>query len=208
MRDEDHGGVQRLQHRLEPLERLDVEVVRRLVEQQQVGLRRERARERRARQLAAREGRERPVEVGIGEAEPAHDRRPPGRASRSRPRARAAPALPSSGAASPASWSPAAIAVSSVRSSSSTAARSAVPGEHVLAQRARAQRGRPLVVKRDPRSLLQRELAAVDRDLACQLAQQRRLAGAVRPREREPVLALDLERHAVEQDFAGMLLAE
>jgi hypothetical protein len=38
VRDEDHRGVERAQHPLEPLERLDVEVVRRLVEQQQVGL--------------------------------------------------------------------------------------------------------------------------------------------------------------------------
>ena len=74
MRDEDHRGVERLQHALEPLERLDVEMVRRLVEQQQVGLRGECPRERRARQLAARERVQRPVEVGVGEAEPAHDR--------------------------------------------------------------------------------------------------------------------------------------
>ena len=45
------------QQLLEPLDRLDVEVVRRLVEQQQVGLRGERAGERGARQLAARERR-------------------------------------------------------------------------------------------------------------------------------------------------------
>ena len=57
VRDEDHRGVECLQHPLEPFERLDVEVVRRLVEQQQVGLRRERPRERRARQLAAGERR-------------------------------------------------------------------------------------------------------------------------------------------------------
>ena len=75
VRDEDDRGVERSQHALEPLERLDVEVVRRLVEQQQVGLRGERARERGARQLAAGEGRERPVEVVVREAEPAHDGR-------------------------------------------------------------------------------------------------------------------------------------
>ena len=75
VRDEDHAGVDRLQHLLEPLERLDVEVVRRLVEQQQVRLRRERARERRPRQLAAGERAQRAVEVVIGEAEAAHDGR-------------------------------------------------------------------------------------------------------------------------------------
>jgi hypothetical protein len=36
--DEGHPGVDRLQHLLEPLERLDVEVFRRLVEQQEVRL--------------------------------------------------------------------------------------------------------------------------------------------------------------------------
>jgi hypothetical protein len=81
-------------------------------------------------------------------------------------------------------------------------------GEHVLAQRARALRRRALVVEGNSRPFLQRELAAVDRDLAGQLPEQRRLAGAVRAREREPVLALDLERHAVEKDVAGMLFAQ
>ena len=73
VRDEDHRGVDRREQPLEPLDRLDVEVVRRLVEQQQVGLGGERARQRGPRQLAARERRERPVEVGVGEAEAAHD---------------------------------------------------------------------------------------------------------------------------------------
>ena len=73
--DEDHRRVERLQHLLEPLERLDVEVVRRLVEQQQVGLRGERASERGAGQLAAGERLQRTVEVILREAEPADDRR-------------------------------------------------------------------------------------------------------------------------------------
>ena len=63
VRDEDHGRVERRQLALEPLEALDVEVVRRLVEQEQVGVAGERAAERGAGQLAARERRERPVEV-------------------------------------------------------------------------------------------------------------------------------------------------
>src|SRR3954464_3530938 len=53
--------VEAEQRLLEPLERLDVEVVRRLVEQEQVGLGGERAGERGARERAAREGRERPA---------------------------------------------------------------------------------------------------------------------------------------------------
>ena len=73
--DEDDRRIERAQHLFQPFERLDVEVVRRLVEEQQVGLRRERARERGARQLAAGEGRERTVEVAFGESEPADDGR-------------------------------------------------------------------------------------------------------------------------------------
>jgi hypothetical protein len=60
---------------LEPFDRLDVEVVRRLVEQQQVRLRGERTCERCPCQLAAGERVERPLEVGVAEAEAAHDRR-------------------------------------------------------------------------------------------------------------------------------------
>ena len=73
VRDEHDRGVERDERLLEPLERLDVEVVGRLVEQQQVGLRGERAGQRAARQLAAGERRERAVEVGLGEAEAVDD---------------------------------------------------------------------------------------------------------------------------------------
>ena len=69
MGDEHDRRVQAGQRLLEPLERLDVEVVGRLVEQQQVGLGGERARERGARELAAGERLELAVEVGIDEAE-------------------------------------------------------------------------------------------------------------------------------------------
>ena len=70
---------------------LHVEVVRRLVEEQQIGAPGERARKRGARQLAAGERAERPVEIVLREAEAAHAPRPRGRARPSRPRARAAP---------------------------------------------------------------------------------------------------------------------
>ena len=67
--DEHHGGVQRLQMGLEPFQRGDVEVVGRLVEQQEVGVPGQGARERGARQLAARERGQRAVEVLVAEAE-------------------------------------------------------------------------------------------------------------------------------------------
>ena len=75
VRDEDDGRVDRRQLALEPLEALDVEVVRRLVEQQQVGIARERTAERGARQLAARERRELSVEVVVVKAEATQHRR-------------------------------------------------------------------------------------------------------------------------------------
>ena len=53
---EDDGGVERCQPVLEPLERGDVEVVGGLVEQQQVRIAREGARQRAASELAAAEG--------------------------------------------------------------------------------------------------------------------------------------------------------
>ena len=76
VRDEHDGRVEALEALLEPLERRDVEVVRRLVEEQEVGVAREGPGERGPRELAAGEGAEVPVEVGVGEAEagePARD---------------------------------------------------------------------------------------------------------------------------------------
>ena len=75
VRDQDDGRVQPDERALQPLEPLDVEVVGRLVEQQQVGIARQRPRQRRAGQLAAGER-----------------RRANGRARRRRSRARAASA--------------------------------------------------------------------------------------------------------------------
>ena len=66
--------VERLQLALQPLEAFDVEVVGRLVEEQEVRIAAERARERGARQLAAGEGLELAVELLVREAETAHDR--------------------------------------------------------------------------------------------------------------------------------------
>ena len=69
--DQDDRRVELDQVALEPLERLDVEMVRRLVEQQQIRPRGERPGQRGPGQLAAREARQRPVELGAVEAETA-----------------------------------------------------------------------------------------------------------------------------------------
>ena len=74
VRDENDRRVDRLELALEPLEVLHVEVVRRLVEEEEIRASRKSARERRARQLPAGERAERPVELVVGEAEAAHGR--------------------------------------------------------------------------------------------------------------------------------------
>ena len=65
MRDQHDRRVEAREVRLEPLERGDVEVVRRLVEEQQIGIAGQRAPERSPRQLASGERAERPVEVDV-----------------------------------------------------------------------------------------------------------------------------------------------
>ena len=69
---EDDRGVHLAQRPLEPLERRDVQVVGRLVQQEEVRLRRQCAGERRAGQLPARERGEVAVELVHLEPEPAH----------------------------------------------------------------------------------------------------------------------------------------
>ena len=80
--------------------------------------------------------------------------------------------------------------------------------QHVLAQAEISLPRRALIVERHPRALLERELAAVDRCLGSQHPQQRGLAGAVAPSERHPVAALELEGHAAEQQRARHVLVE
>ncbi len=182
-------------------------MVRGLVEQQQVGLAGERARERGARQLAAGEGLEAAVEVGVREAEAAEDAcsvvAPAVAARVLEPRLRLAVAAQRLGrvvAARHRLLEPAELLLGADEVGGA--------GEGVLAQGVTAEPRRPLVVERDARALLPGELAALQLDLADERAQQRRLPGAVRAGEREPVAPLDLERDAVEERVAGELLAE
>jgi hypothetical protein len=207
VRDEDHRGVERGELPLEPLEVRDVEVVRRLVEEEQVGVAAERARERGARQLAAGEGAKRPVEVLLREAEPAHDGG-----------CVVAPRIPARVLEPPLR-----LRVTVERRLRVIACRHRLlepaqlllerdelprTGEDVLAQRQLLLERRPLVVQRDAGSLLERELAAVLGGLAGEDPEQRRLAGAVRARERDAVAPLDGEGDAVEEDGPRELLAQ
>ena len=71
MRDQDHACVNRAERLLEPFEALDVEMVRRLVEQQQVGVACQDPSERGAGELAAGERPQRTAEILVAEAEAA-----------------------------------------------------------------------------------------------------------------------------------------
>jgi hypothetical protein len=74
VRDKDDRTREAVDERLELCQPVGVQVVRRLVEQEQVGLRKEQRRERGPRRLAARQAVERPVEVDA-EPEPRAGRR-------------------------------------------------------------------------------------------------------------------------------------
>ena len=204
--DQDDGRVELDEVALEPLERLDVEMVRRLVEEQQVRPRGERSSERGSRQLAAREGRQGPIERGVVEAEPAD-----------RGRCAIAPAI-SAGELEPRLSG----GVAGKRLGARVAARHASlealqlaldledprhPGEHVGAQR-RIVVWRALVVQRDPGALADRQRAAVDPGLAREHPQQGGLAAAVAPRERHAVAVLELERDVAEKGPAPDVLGQ
>ena len=79
--------------------------------------------------------------------------------------------------------------------------------ERVLAEAEALAARRPLVVERDPSVLGERELAALERGLADDRAEERRLAGAVRPREGQSVTAAQAKRDPVEEGVAGEFLA-
>src|SRR5207244_4382960 len=80
--------------------------------------------------------------------------------------------------------------------------------QDVVAQRDGALPRRALVVQHDPDALAEDELAAVDRRLAREHPQQRRLAGAVAPGDRQAVAALELERDATQQRLPRHVLGE
>ena len=192
---------------LEPLQRRDVEVVRRLVQQQQIGVAGQGARKRATRELAAGEGLQRPVEVVLGEPEPAHDgHRPP------------APVI-SAGVLEPRLGGR--VVVERRLIGASGRHRLLEPrelvlqldevgaaGEHIVAQGQAPFPRRALVVEGDPGALLQRQLARVDRRLPGEHPQQGGLARAVAARQRKPLAALDLERDAAQQGIPSHVLAQ
>jgi hypothetical protein len=200
-------GVERLQRALEPLERGDVEVVGGLVEQQQVGVAGQRAGQRGSGQLPARQRVQLAVEVAVGEPEAVDGGQRP-----------VAPAVsarvlePGLGAgvgveralvdraAGHGLLEPVQLALD--------AQQLGAAGQHVVAQGEPAVARRALVVQRHPRPLLEHDLAAVERGLAGEHAQQGGLARAVAAGERQAVAALELERHPAQQRLPGHVLAQ
>jgi hypothetical protein len=205
VRHEHHGGVERLEVGLQPLQRGDVEVIRRLVEQQQVGIAGERARERGARQLAAGEGREVAVEVLVAEAEAVErgvDALAPGVAARML-QARLLARVGVHDGVIALGHPLLELAEPGLEGEEVAAA-----AEHVVAQGEVTVAGRALVVELDPRVLREGELPAVDGRLPGEHPQQRGLARAVPARERQAVAALELERDAPQQGRARHVLGE
>ena len=202
---EHDGRVEVEQRLLEPLERLDVEMVGRLVEQQQVGLGGERARQRGARELAAGERSQRAVEIVVDEPEAMDDRARP-----------LAPAIAADGLEARLHARVAVHGLLVARGHRVLQAlqlrleldRLARARENVFPEAELAFAGRALVVQRDARALGEHELAAVDRGLPGQHPQQGRLAGAVAPGDGHALAALELERDAAQQWLSGHVLAE
>jgi hypothetical protein len=201
-------GIETREVLLQPLERGDVEVVGGLVEQQKIRVAGERPSERGARQLPSGERVERAIEVRVV-AEPESAQRGQGAI---------APAV-----AAGVLEAPLRLGVTSERRVvvGSPRHRLLEFGELLLdrdelacaAQDVVAQADVPfawgtLVVERDLRALGEYQLADVDRRLARQHPEQRRLAGAVASGQRHPVAALELERDTAQERLAGDVLAD
>jgi len=201
--DEDDRGVEVDEVGLEPLQRGDVEVVGRLVEQQQVGLGRQRPRQRGSRQLAAGERRERPLGLLGVEAEPAQNGQH-----------LVAPAVAAAGfesllrgrigahrllvGATPLRHLPLQPLQLHLGLQHVGAA-----GEDVFAECGARFTRRPLVVQGHPGPPLHRQRARVRRVLAGEDPQQRRLAGPVAAGQGHPLPRLELEGDVGEQQLAA-----
>ena len=192
MGNEDDGSLELDQIALQPLQRGDVEMVRGLVEQQQVGAGGERTSKRGAGQLAAGEGREPPPRRLLAETETAEHGEDV-----------VAPAVAAAG------FEPLLRrGVGAHRLLVGLALRHRLlqarqlrlgllhvgaAGEDVLAEGDLGIARRSLVVQRDPRPFLQGDAAGVRRPLPGEDPEQGRLAGAVAPGERHPLARLELE---------------
>jgi hypothetical protein len=205
--DEHDARVERREFSLEPFDVRHVQVVRGLVEEEQVWVSRQGARQRGASQLATRERPQAAVELVVREPEPAHDR-----CGMVAPAVAARVLEPGLGSRVGGERVGAVVTGRhrGLESSQVLLGRDEVLGavEDVFPQGQRALERRALVVQRDPRSLLEGELAAVQPGLTGEHPEQGRLARPVGPGESEPVPPFDLEADAVEQRISGELLSQ
>ena len=199
VRDEHDARVEAVQMLLEPLDGRRVEVVGRLVQQQQIRLGGERPRQRCPRQLAARERPQLAVEVGGREPEAARH-----------PLQARAPAVPAGPVERPLGGVVAAHhgrvglarghAPLELGELGLEPARVGRAGADVGAERDVAVKRRALVVQGDPRAGGHRDLAPVGLKLAGQDPEQGRLPGTVSADQRDPVAGPHDGRH-VGQDL-------
>ena len=200
--DEDDGGVEVDEVALQPLERGDVEVVRRLVQQQQVGAGGKRAGERGPGQLAAGEGREPALGRLLAEAEAGEDGEhvvsPAVAATGFEPLLRRCVGAHRLlvGLAPPHRLLEAGqLGLGLLHVGAA--------GEDVIAEGDLGVTRGSLVVQPHPGPLLQGDAARVGRPLPGEHPQQGRLAGAVAPRERHPLARLELEGDVGEEQLAA-----
>ena len=195
--DQDDGGVHLGERSLEPFERGDVEVVGRLVEQEQVRLRGQRAGERGAGQLAAREGREVAVELVHAEAEAAN------RLARL-----VAPAVAAGGLEAGLRFGVggerrlARVGRHPLLELGEATLDLEHPGEaadDVVAERQAEVARRALIVEHHAGALGERDAAGVGGGLAGEDAEERRLARAVAARERHAAAPLQPERDVLKK---------
>ena len=194
---------------LEPLQRLDVEMVGGLVEQQHVRAGGQRAGERGARELAAGEGVQRAVEIGLARSRGRAPSRSRGRATGSRRAPPAAPARARSGRASPRRSRPPAICRLQLAELGLDRELLGAARQQVLAQRpcraraagaGRAARSRtPLATLSSPRSI-DVSPASIRSSVV--------LPAPLRPAIVMPFAALELERHAAQQRLPGHVLVQ
>jgi len=205
--DEDDGGVEIGQITLEPLERGDVEVVGRLVEEQELGAGGERTRQRRPGQLAARECDEPPLGVLVAEPEAGEHGE-----HLIAPAVAAGEVEAGLGVGVRAHRLLGVVAAGHrpLEAGEALLERDhfGAAGEDVVAEGHLGVPRRALVVERHPGAFLEREPTRVRSQLAREDPQQGRLAGAVSARQGHPLAPLELERDVGEQRVAADVDAE
>jgi hypothetical protein len=205
VRHQHHRRVQIHERLLKPLQRLDVQMVGGLVQQQHVRAGGKRASERGARELPAGERVQRAIQVRVAEPEAVRHR---GRAVA--PQVAAASLQPRLRAGVTRQHRLVRVARRHLRLEGRQLRLDlqllGTARQQVLAQRHPALARRALVVQSDAHALRHAQLAAVDRGLPREHPQQRGLARAVAPRDRHPFAALQLERHSAQQRLPGHVL--